>query len=1080
MSHRVIIASAGSGKTYRLVLWYLGLLRQGFSPETILATTFTRKAAGEILSRIFLRLAEAAGDEAKARQLAIDLNDNRLTADDCREMLARLCKSIHRLSVSTIDSFLNRVAQSFRLELGVPAGVRIIDEQSASAATIRAMAIDALLGNEPPEALLLLLRRLHHDAAKRSVSQAIDEIVSKLHGLYQQAQDRRLWCQIDVPDELLVETEIVTAIDVLTQMGPSVPLTKAGKPVANWDKAWRKLLEAVMLRQWELAGENRLCIDVLAGAETSYNNAEITDAWRAAVLPLARHARAQQMQRVADQTSATYDLLERYDLHIDRLKREQCVMFFSDLSNLLARKLPALGDDLLTEVAYRLDARVSHLLLDEFQDTSIDQWTILKRLAEEITSYSDGSRRFFCVGDPKQSIYGWRGGCAELIEQLSEQLPLEDEHFEVLKVSYRSSQVVLDVVNDVFRKLGDVPVLGGATTRDDSSTSSNATNELARAFADSYEDHVAAKKQLPGYVEMLSTPAAAILTGTEDPSEEARQEERNHYHAQQVAQRIEQIVRQCPDRTVGVLTSTNDFASKLIDLLRQRGLPASGEGGTALTDDPAINLILAALTLADHPGHSAAAFEVAQSPLAELLGLRSHRPDDVALAATRIRRRLMDQGYGATISDWARALAPHCDQRSVLRLTQLIEMADDYQPLVTLRPRHFVEHVRARTVEEPTPAAIRVMTVHRSKGLEFDIVVLPQLHRILQVAPDVCVQRLNHTGPITGVFCGLNKDVIAHDSRLAEAYEESRNRELRDDVCSLYVAMTRAIHALHLFLPPAKAKADGSAGSRGLSHAAILLGALFKGDDEPSGNQTYLTRGDGRWFDKLQNKQHDAAPGSHAWRTLSASVLSDDRLPSRSMRVVSPSSLEMGGAISVSDLLDLEPAMQRVRGTIIHEWFALIDWLGGEDDTGPSDEELLRAARRAVPECDDAAASVYLLEFRRMLTHRAVRDVLTRGAGDGGLELWRERAFAVRVEGKLLQGRFDRVTIHRAQAGGTVATLIDFKTDRVGPEGVAPIIERYAPQIRAYRAALSRLLGGEGVTVRAGLLLVGAGLWCEV
>ena len=67
MSHRVILASAGSGKTYRLVLWYLKLLHAGCAPETILATTFTRKAAGEILSRILLRLAQAARDPNSAR-----------------------------------------------------------------------------------------------------------------------------------------------------------------------------------------------------------------------------------------------------------------------------------------------------------------------------------------------------------------------------------------------------------------------------------------------------------------------------------------------------------------------------------------------------------------------------------------------------------------------------------------------------------------------------------------------------------------------------------------------------------------------------------------------------------------------------------------------------------------------------------------------------------------------------------------------------------------------------------------------------------------------------------------------------
>lgn len=1085
MSHRVILASAGSGKTYRLVMWYLRLLHAGCGPETILATTFTRKAAGEILSRVLVRLADAARDPAKAKQLSLDLKDPRLTASRCRELLAQLCHSIHRLSISTIDSFFNRVAQSFRFELGIPAGVRIIDEQSAAASQMRAMAIDAMLGDEPPDVLLQLLRRLHHDAAKRSVTEAVDSIVSKLHGLYQQAQDRRLWCQVDLPKDLLVDAEIVTAIDVLTAMGEQVPLTKARKPIHYWAKAWQKLCEAAMLRQWEPFLENTLATAISTNKSECYK-APITDAWRHAILPLVRHARAYRLQQVAEQTAATYDLLHRYDKHIQRLKTEQRVMFFSDLSNLLARKLPDLGDDVLTEVYYRLDASVSQLLLDEFQDTSIDQWTVLKPLAEEVTAHADGSRTFFCVGDPKQSIYAWRGGCAELIEQLDQQLPLEEQHFEQLQISYRSSQMVLDAVNSVFRDLPNNPWVGGVDEDDededgdgDESDMAIAAQMVAQAFSESFADHRAAKEQLPGYVEMLSTPAPQLLPDANPANEEARNEERFAIHARHVAERIEQIVRACPGRSLGVLTATNEYAATLIDLLRRRGLPASGEGGTALTDDPAVNLVLAALTLADHPGHSAAAFEVAQSPLAAVLDLKSHRPDDVAPAALRIRRKLLESGYGPTISDWARALAPHCNQRSVLRLTQLIEMADEYEPLVTLRPRHFVEHVRSRTVEEPTPAAIRVMTVHRSKGLEFDIVVLPQLHRSITPKPDVCVQRLDRIGDITAVFCGLSKKVIGLSPRLREAYDESCSMELRDDLCSLYVAMTRARHALHLYLPPSPANQNGEARSRGLSHASILLAALFNGEDDPAGAQVFFTHGDPRWFEELDTPTelptHSPAP-----RTLRASVLPSATQIRRSMRTVSPSSLEMDGTISVDDLLNLEPAMQRVRGTVIHEWFALIDWLDDEA-SGPEDEALVQVARRAVTEVDDDGLRQHIAQFRRMLCDPVIRGALRKPAQSSPIDLWRERAFAVPLNGQLLQGRFDRVVIHCNERGQPErAELIDFKTDRLSENGTGEIIARYKPQIEAYRQALSVMLRLAPSHIGAKLLLVGAGLCVDV
>ncbi|MFG0297154.1 MAG: UvrD-helicase domain-containing protein, partial [Maioricimonas sp. JB045] len=123
----VIRASAGTGKTFQLSNRYLSLLRTT-SPDRILATTFTRKAAGEILERVLTRLAEAALDEKKCNDLAKFIHAPGLTPDDCRQMLRRLTHHLHRVRVSTLDSFFSQIATSFTLELGLPPGWRIIDE----------------------------------------------------------------------------------------------------------------------------------------------------------------------------------------------------------------------------------------------------------------------------------------------------------------------------------------------------------------------------------------------------------------------------------------------------------------------------------------------------------------------------------------------------------------------------------------------------------------------------------------------------------------------------------------------------------------------------------------------------------------------------------------------------------------------------------------------------------------------------------------------------------------------------------------------------------------------------------------
>jgi ATP-dependent helicase/nuclease subunit A len=121
--HVMIRASAGTGKTYQLSNRYLGLVASGVPPEAILASTFTRKAAGEILDRVLVRLADAALNEVACRDLADALGDMSLKPARALDVLAHLVKQLHRLRISTLDSVFAQMATSFSLELGLPPGL---------------------------------------------------------------------------------------------------------------------------------------------------------------------------------------------------------------------------------------------------------------------------------------------------------------------------------------------------------------------------------------------------------------------------------------------------------------------------------------------------------------------------------------------------------------------------------------------------------------------------------------------------------------------------------------------------------------------------------------------------------------------------------------------------------------------------------------------------------------------------------------------------------------------------------------------------------------------------------------------
>ena len=162
--------------------------------------------------------------------------------------------------------------------------------------------------------------------------------------------------------------------------------------------------------------------------------------------PLIQHAKAVILVgRIANQTEATQELLERFNAAYQALKLSERGLRFEDITRKLGIAEVA---DRLDEVLYRLDARISHLLLDEFQDTSPLQWRVLRPLAQRVVG--GGGQSFFCVGDVKQAIYGWRGGVAEIFEVL-------DEELERLQPEFLESKLAILPNRDRLRQ----PVFGG-------------------------------------------------------------------------------------------------------------------------------------------------------------------------------------------------------------------------------------------------------------------------------------------------------------------------------------------------------------------------------------------------------------------------------------------------------------------------------------------------------------------------------------------------------------------------------------------------------------------------------------------
>lgn len=1029
--HIIIRASAGSGKTFQLSNRYLQLVAAGESPVRLLATTFTRRAAAEVLERVLKRLAAAAKSPEVCRRLGRELGMD-LSRDQLIQILERLLRSVHNLRICTLDSFFAQVLRGHVFDFGLPPAWRIVDE--ATDEGLRAAAVHDVLAVGRRRDLARLVRWLAKGEVRRTVHGQILDVVHQFHGLFVQTTPQ-MWRSIE-PQKELQDGEVAAIVQEWRDA--RLPKHK------TFRKGWQVALEHVTEGRWEKLLRTTLATQVQQG-DFLYCRQEIPPECQESWRHILKHARAKVLNEVAERTRVTHDLLTSFDAAYNVRKSALGVLRFEDVTRLLANSDAV---QVLEDVYYRIDGQIGHLLLDEFQDTSAEQWRVLEPIAQEIAAHTDESHSFFCVGDVKQSIYGWRGADPAIFKGIEKVLP--GVASQPLNISYRSAPVILDVVNRIFRSL----------------PANAAINEkhldAVRAWHADFEEHETARQDLNGHVSMAVAPEA--------PDSDSQERVTINF----VAQEIATVRRQAPTRTVGVLVRENELVGRLITELKRLDIPASEEGGVRLTDEPAVNVILSLLHLARHPSDSRAAYHVKHSPLGPVVGfapaVTPTRPDtnEVRRVASRLRRELAERGLARTVTRVVVALRERVPARSRSRLRQLLDLAYRYEAESSGRDEGFVAFVQGTKLEDPSSSAVRVMTVHQAKGLQFDVVFLPQLgKRLSGQTPPALTARDAETHELCGVSAYFSEALATFHPALRAFHADRYEREIRDSLSILYVALTRAIHAIRMILPPAKPNEKTTPET----FAGILRGALAPTRECRAGELLYED-GDPNWLAKKQV----AEPAKATPPRPSLNLAPNRR---RILHRATPSSLQGGDAVRLTDCFRLESDQGLRRGSLFHAWFEQIGWLEGGP---PARDELLDAGRRlgfASEELRELLASfeeiLQTASIGRLFERAAYLDK-TQSATEWQVECHRERRFAVRDGDYLLSGSFDRVVTVAHRARIESAVVVDFKTDAAkDEEAISRLTARYRPQLSAYGRAASQVFGIAPDQVTTQLAFVRAG-----
>jgi ATP-dependent exoDNAse (exonuclease V) beta subunit len=1016
LAPRLIRASAGTGKTRDLSSRYIGLLARGETPDKILATTFTRKAAAEIRERIFSRLAFAARSAEGAAELAESIALKSFKQYDARLILRRLVAQQHRLLITTLDALFISMARSFALELGLPINWRIGSEEDGK--KLRELAIRGVLEDDDnnQSSALEIVRLIHGGDLSRSVH---EEIVSEVQRLYRYfiATEIAAWSWISS-----IRADDAPAYEGLGDIIKryQVPNNSSGGPNKNIQKLVVKLETIQATRDWKALSGMKSAKDALKG-QYQYHSQTLAPELREVIDGLVAHARIDLTRRYSDRLSGIHAMLDLYHNRYGEAQRRLGILSFDDVKSKLASS-SVLGQ--LEPLYYRLDSRICHLLLDEFQDTSMNEWRVLEPIADEILS-RPGERSFFCVGDMKQAIYGWRGGVAEIfgsIESRWSSLKPESK-----QTTYRCAPAIIDFVNSLFSGLDKAPCL-------------NDVREAVDSWLERFEPHGAARKTLPGQVVMHRLGEGASKAAF-------------------TVDLVVELQQRYPGASIGVLVRKNRAVSDLLARFSEAhpGMAVSEEGAIKITDSPLVRAIMSLLRFVDHPGDTLAAFHVERCQLAATLLIPFKDKSLAATWVTKIRERLLREGYGTVISEWARVLEIECGDLDRQRLRQLVDQAYLYDLERTTRVADFVSHIERVTVELPSEASIRVMSLHKAKGLEFDIVVLPELEDKIAVKSDeILVGQDTPISPVKKIALGTGTEFERLlIPELGTLWHSKLDAITVESLSLLYVGVTRPRQILHLVLPDEK--------SMGKVSSARVLNEIFDTDEA-----------DALLFGSKDIEVHPENQVVNQARAFSKRKINfgGNELATRAPRLdkIRPSRHnERPNLINPSVLGAGELA--RARGTALHLLFEQVGWLEdfSEGDINKEGIKRLLGAEHA---------EQVIGEFHKLLIAPEIVTALSRSRfGEGAnLVLKREQAFAIRDGENLVSGVIDRLVIRYEGDKPVLAEVLDYKSDRLsGPGAINDKLALYKEQVDFYIKATKALLGAD-ISVTGKLVFLDGGI----
>lgn len=1097
-------ANAGAGKTKVLIDRIARLLLAGSQPGRVLAVTYTKAAAAEMQTRLYDKLGSwtIASDE-KLRAALTDLNpqlDLELpgTLSRARALFARALETPGGLKIQTIHAFCQTILQRFPLEAGVPPGFAILDDPTRDSLSQAAFEIAA---RKAPNAFLEVAAHTSQSGDKDAVKSAITnrDNLALMRAAESPAMDRIAQAlglhPTDTPDA--IEARALARLDLKALGEAAGALDSSSTNDKKLAEAIRKALASrswpdFVSLVWTQKGQARSKQIYTKGMG---NNAAVVaalgpyDEWPShfccSVEATENDIRACHMMR---RSAALSQAALVYSREWARAKRSMGALDFDDLVSATSTLLRA-SEGSAQWVLYKLDAGIEHILIDEAQDTSPDQWDLLAPLFAALENEErDTPRTRFVVGDEKQSIFSFQGARPERFQEeraafvTGGQLHHDKREALTFELSFRTGQTILNAVDAVWSicALGHEPPL-------------NLTSETNPPFERKYAfatHHSAYRSGQTGSVEMWPLvrtqpdKGALPVPAWDHPQNVEHEDSARNRLADQIAVELKQRLADgfciwdkgvtrpmLPGDVMVLVRKRGPFFHQLIRRLKFHKVPVAGADRIKLVEDPAIQDLIALGRFALLPEDDFNTACVLKGALCGLIHEDTHLfPLAWDRGSSSLWQRLIDSPNPEHVAARAfltRVLAragqvpPYEFFASLLELPLPGQASTGWHALIERLGREVREPVEAflsRALDHgkttaPTLQAflsqmetdaadvkremdqdglgVRIMTVHGAKGLEAPMVILPDTTSKGQSGQSNIQFNAAAAAFFWSPFTGQDTPEFKIGREAIEEQEKQEAARL------LYVAMTRAKDVLILCGHESGNAKDGLPSDCWFK--TLEQGVTLLGPSQTIARDTFSYQ----VWGAHPPKSEAALPAiPKVLLPMPAWINGPPPGETPGPRRVAPSALAPEGTDPPA-LSPLAPDARKrfLRGRLIHELLQRLPdlpaakWQSAAQNRLAREADLDAHARDAIVK--ETLGVLNDPKFARLFGEGSRAEAAIVGRGPG------------LPDDMVVNGSVDRLVVTQ-----TEVLVLDFKTNRPPPLHVDDVAQVYLNQMAAYRALL--------------------------